>query len=182
VHDDSNLLRRARSRDQDALAEIHDRYYPAIYRYLAFRVSDSQTAEDLVSEVFVRFLNAVSDASNPPNTLRGWLYGAASNVLKEHYRQQGRVDLSELGDALPDTASAAPESSVMNKERRAELRSALGDLTDDQQNVLALRFGFGLPIKEVAEVVNKSEGSVKMLQVRAIMNLTKRLSTGGDVS
>ena len=181
MQDEIDLLRRAKGRDLDALAEIHDRYYQAIYRYLVFRVSDSQTAEDLTSEVFIRFLNAVGDSSSPPNSLRGWLYGAASNVLKEHYRKQSRMDLSELGDALADGA-VSPESSLVKQEQRAELRAALGELTDDQQNVLALRFGFGLPIKQVAEVISKTEGSVKMLQVRAIMSLTQRLSTKGDVS
>ncbi len=181
MQDEINLLRRAKARDHDALAEIHDTYYQAIYRYLVFRVSESQTAEDLTSEVFIRFLNAVGDPSNPPNSLRGWLYGAASNVLKEHYRKRGQMDLSELSDALADGA-IAPEGILLKKEQRAELRAALGELTDDQQNVLALRFGFGLPIKEVAEVISKTEGSVKMLQVRAIMSLTQRLSTKGDVS
>jgi RNA polymerase sigma-70 factor (ECF subfamily) len=59
------------------------------------------------------------------------------------------------------------------------LREALNDLTPEQQNVLALRFGFGLPIKDVAETVNKSEGSVKMLQARAIAALTRRLTGQG---
>ena len=82
--------------------------------YLVFRVSESQTAEDLTSKVFIRFLNAVGDPSNPPNSLRGWLYGAASNVLKEHYRKRGQMDLSELSDALADGA-IAPEGILLKK-------------------------------------------------------------------
>ena len=67
----------------------------------------------------------------------------------------------------------------MHRAAKAELRQALAELTTEQQEVLALRFGFGLPIKEVAETVNKSEGSVKMLQVRAIAALTRRLQGVG---
>ena len=60
-----------------------------------------------------------------------------------------------------------------------QLRIALSGLTEDQQHVLALRFGQGVPIRGVASILNKSEGSVKMLQVRAIASLTRRLSEAG---
>ena len=156
VHDEQTLLMRARALDQEALGHIHDLYYQAVYRYLSYRVADPQTAEDLASEVFTRFLGALRDRGTPPNTIRGWLFGAAQNVLKEHYRQQRQMNWTEL------------DESIAGNER-----------TPEQQEVLALRFGFGLPIKDVAETVNKSEGSVKMLQVRAIGALTRRLQGVG---
>ena len=76
-------------------------------------------------------------------------------------------DHEKDGHRRPDAGEAQPEILHQpGKQRR-------------QQEVLALRFGFGLPIKEVAETVNKSEGSVKMLQVRAIAALTRRLQGVG---
>ena len=70
------------------------------------------------------------------------------------------------------------EQRLLGRARALE-REALADLTPEQQDILALRFGYGMPIKDVAETVNKSEGSVKMLQVRAIAALTKRLTGSG---
>jgi RNA polymerase sigma-70 factor (ECF subfamily) len=179
VHDDLTLLTRAQSHDQDALAEIHDRYYDRIYRYLSFRVGDPETAEDLTSDVFIRFLTAIRERSRPPNSLRGWLYGTASNVLKEHYRAQKRQAAEELPETLAGT-EPGPERWLESRQQRMRLQSAISTLTDDQQTVLALRFGYDMPIRDVAETVNKSEGSVKMLQARAIMALTNLLAAEGE--
>ncbi len=177
MDDERELLRRAGAFDQEALAVIHDRYYQAIYRFLSFRVADRQTAEDLASEVFIRFLSALRDRNAPPNTIRGWLFGAARNVLKEQYRHQRRLNLAELDETI--SGNDTPEKRLMERVDKDELRRAIGELTAEQQDVLALRFGYEMPIKDVAETVNKSEGSVKMLQARAIAALTRRLNGPG---
>lgn len=175
MDDELDLLRRARAFDKEALALIHDRYYQTIYRYISFRIADAQTAEDLASEVFTRFLSAIKERGTPPNTVRGWLFGAAQIVVKEQYRRQRRMTWTELDDSIPG-AGRTPEQQVEERLSRQELRQAMDELTPEQQHVLALRFGFGLPIKDVAEAVNKSEGSVKMMQARAVAALAKRLA------
>ncbi len=172
------LLSRARSLDQEALAEIHNIYYDGIYRYISFRINDVQTVEDLTSEVFVRFLSALRERSAPQKTLKGWLFGAASLIVKEQYRKQARAKFTYLDESIPSQESA-PEQDVNSKMIKENLRAALGELTQAQQDVLALRFGGGMPIREVAKTVNKSEGSVKMLQKRAISALN-RILTGGE--
>lgn len=178
MQDELDLLKRARAFDKEALALIHDRYYQSIYRYLSFRINDPHTAEDMASEVFIRFLSAIKDRNAPPNTIRGWLFGAAQNVLKEQYRKQKRMNWTELDDDVA-TNGWTPEKRLEERANKEELRAAISELTKEQQDVLALRFGYGMPIKDVAETVNKSEGSVKMLQVRAIAALTKRLTGSG---
>lgn len=174
VDDELELLNKARAFDKEALALIHDRYYQTIYRYISFRIADAQTAEDLTSEVFTRFLSAIKERGTPPNTLRGWLFGAAQNVVKEQYRHQKRMTWTELDESIPG-AGHTPEQQLEENLGRQELRQAMAELTPEQQHVLALRFGYGLPVKDVAEVVNKSEGSVKMTQARAVAALARRL-------
>jgi RNA polymerase sigma-70 factor (ECF subfamily) len=178
VQDELILLHRAKSLDQGALAQVHEQYYDAIYRYMSFRVNDLQTAEDLTSEVFIRFLHAIQQKKAPQNTIRGWLYGTASLILKEYYRKKKRTQLTELSESLPGEA-VAPTERLEVQENKAALREAMTNLTDEQQKVLALRFGYEMPVREVAEMMNKSEGSVKMLQVRAIAALT-RIMAGSE--
>jgi RNA polymerase sigma-70 factor (ECF subfamily) len=178
VHDEQELLTRARAYDKEALALIHDQYYQSIYRYISFRVADPQAAEDLASEVFTRFLSAIKDRHAPPNTIRGWLYGAAQNVIKEQYRKQRQMNWTELDESL--AGGRTPEQRLEERLGKEALRDALAGLSPEQQNVLALRFGYGMPIKEVAETVSKSEGSVKMLQARGIAALAKRLGVAGE--
>jgi RNA polymerase sigma-70 factor (ECF subfamily) len=175
VQNELALLRRARSFDQEALTQIHDHYYDAIFRYISFRVGDVQSVEDLTSEVFTRFLRSLNGKNAPRKTIRGWLFGTASRVVKEYYRREGRATMTPLNDTITNGAPDLASKAQINMDK-AWLRQALADLTNDQQHVLALRFGYGLAIKEVAELMSKSEGSIKMLQARAIAALSRKRS------
>ncbi|MCB8943823.1 MAG: sigma-70 family RNA polymerase sigma factor [Ardenticatenaceae bacterium] len=178
MQDELILLNRARALDPEALAQIHDVYYTSIFRYMAFRVSDHHTAEDLTSEVFTRLLSALRDNNAPQNTIRGWLFGAASMVLKEHYRKQKRAQFTELDESLA-SGLTTPDQTVEKKLFREQVKDALGGLTEDQQQVLALRYGYEMSIREVAETLGKTEGSVKQLRARALAALSKVLSGEG---
>ncbi|MCA9932480.1 MAG: sigma-70 family RNA polymerase sigma factor [Anaerolineales bacterium] len=174
TQDELILLNRARALEQDALTEIHERYYVPIYRYIAYRVNEPQVVEDLTSEVFLRLLSALRDSHAPQNTLRGWLYGVASNIVKEYYRQKKRAKLTLLDESMPSNGRSLTQQ-IDHKLMGEKLLALMKDLTEDQQQVLALRFGFEMSIKEVAELMGKSEGSVKMLQARAIASLASRI-------
>ena len=178
MQDELILLNRARALDPEALAHIHDTYYTPIFRYIAFRVSDHQTAEDLTSEVFTRLLSALRDRRAPQNTIRGWLYGAASLVLKEHYRKQKRAQLTELDESLTNGLES-PDQVFEKKFFREQVKDALSSLTEDQQRVLALRYGYEMSIRDVAETLGKTEGSVKQLRARALVALSKMLRVEG---
>lgn len=177
MQDELILLNRARALDQEALAQIHDTYYAPLYRYIAFRVGDPQTAEDLTSEVFTRLLSALRDRTAPQNTLRGWLYGVASRVVKEYYRKQRRAQHTWLDESIPSQV-ITPEQAAEAALVREQLHEAVTELTEEQQNVIALRFGYEMPIQDVAETMGKTEGSVKMLQARALAALSRKLGRG----
>ena len=174
LEDERILLSQARSLDQDALTQIHNRYYARVYRYIDYRVHDAQCVEDLTSEVFTRFLKSLRDRQVLPNSLQGWLLGVAKNVLREHYRIKGRDDWSPLGEG-EISSSPTPAEMVDKQLMNEQLREAMEELTEDQKQVLALRFGFDMPVKQVAKTMEKSEGSIKMLQTRAVARLTQLL-------
>lgn len=174
MQNELTLLAKARALDEEALATIHETYYGPLFRYLLYRVGDRQAAEDLTSEVFVRFLSAIRDKSAPQNTLRGWLYGVASNLANDYHRRQYRSKQVSLDERVPSN-QVEPSEWVGNTLRWQQVQTAMEDLTDDQREVLALRFGQELAIRDVARLLNKSEGAVKQLQVRAIAALTERL-------
>lgn len=177
VQDELLLLDRARSLDSDALTEIHNIYYAPIFRYVLLRVNDHDVAEDLTSDVFIRLLSALRDHTAPQNTLRGWLFAVASRVVKDHYRRHYRSREMELDEGLP-SRQEKPDDKVEAKMTKEALREAVVELTEDQQNALALRFGFGMSIQETAQTMGKTEGSVKMLQARAVATLARRLMPG----
>ncbi len=177
MHDELTLLAKARAFDEEALAQIHDIYYGPIFRYIAFRIGDQTVAEDLTSEVFVRLLSAIRDRTAPDKTLRGWLYRVAYFVVSDYYRTKYRheeVSLDEGARDLPGDAPG-PAAVVSHKMRWEDVSRAMKHLTEDQQEVVALRFGQELPIREVANLMNKSEGAVKQLQARAVAALSRQL-------
>lgn len=174
VDDEMTLLARARALDDEALAEIHDRYYEPIFRYIVFRVSNQQVAEDLASEVFVRLLSALRDHTAPQNTIRGWLYGVAFRVVNDFHRKQYRREEVQLSDGLANDDSG-PLETVARRLSWREVRAAMAELTDSQREVIALRFGQEMPIREVAQLLGKTEGAVKQLQARGIASLARTL-------
>ena len=175
VQDGLTLLARARRLDPEALAMIHDTYYTAIYRYIAFRVGERETAEDLASEVFTRLLTALRDRNAPQNTLRGWLYGVAARVVADHHRRQYRTQQVELDETLASDAHD-PAMLLEHKLTHESLKQAMEELTEEQRHVLGLRFGADMPIQDVARTLGKSEGAIKQLQARAVAALTRKLS------
>ena len=175
LHDEFTLLADARRLDPDALAQIHDAYYAPIFRYIAFRVTDREVAEDLTSEVFARLLAALRDRKSPRDALRSWLYGVAAHVVSDHYRQQYRAPQVDLDDDIA-SSDHDPAEMIESKLRQEDLKSAMQELTDEQRHVLALRFGAEMPIRDVARTLGKTEGAVKQLQARAVAALARKLS------
>jgi RNA polymerase sigma-70 factor, ECF subfamily len=180
LQDELVLLARARILEPAALAQIHDTYFGPIFRYVAFRVGDRQTAEDLSSEVFTRFLSALRDRTAPQNTLRGWLYGVAARVVSDHYRKHYRAPQVELDESIVSSESN-PADIVETMLTHEDLKQAMSELTDEQQNVISLRFGYELPIQEVARTMGKTEGAIKQLQARAIATLARKLAPAQTV-
>ncbi|MBN1580915.1 MAG: sigma-70 family RNA polymerase sigma factor [Anaerolineae bacterium] len=186
--------------DKAALSKLYDRYAPKMYAYIYRRVGDAQVAEDLTGELFVRMLRAIQNGQSWQRSLRAWLYRIAHNLVVDHYRRRptsGDVSLDFDGtvygsDGTPyreeilqteagnGSSLDDPVQRVDDLDDRERLASALHQLTPEQQQVLALRFGEGLRTRRVAEVMDKTVGAVEALQRRALAAL-KRLLGGETV-
>ena len=168
------LLERARAYDEDALGELYDEYAPRIYAYLYRRVQDTQLAEDLTGEVFVRMLQAIQARKFWHTSFRGWLYRIAHNLVVDHFRKQPPAPAIELDEQLVADQDD-PESAVAERLSHRRLRSAISQLTADQQQVLALRFGEQLTSREAGEVMGKSVSAIEALQHRGLAALRRVL-------
>ena len=172
------LLERAKKLDRQALAEIHDLYYPQVYRYVHYRLDNEQVVEDISAEVFLRLLDHLHQHKGEIHDLRAWLLGTAAHLVSDHLRQRYRKPLEDLEnyDALP--ASDDPQRTVEHNDNHREVREAIQQLTREQQHVLALRFSQGLSVEETAQMMNKTAGAIKVLQFRALATLRKLLRIG----
>ena len=151
------------------LGEIYDTNAPKIFRYLYHRVGDQALAEDLTSEVFVRFLHA----RPTPDNLLAFLYRMAHNLFVDYLRRNPRMQ--SLDENLPADGGDPMRLAEIEMER-VRLRRALLRLTPEQQQVIVLKFLEGLSNEEIARVVGKPVGAVKALQHRGLGTLRNLLS------
>jgi len=174
LSDEHKLLARARCFDHDALGQIHDEYYAPIFRYALYRTDDREAAEDVASQVFVRLLEGLRAGTGPTTTLSGWLFGVAAHVVNDHFRHVYRTPQVELDHTLAD-AEDTPSALALAAMERKELHQAIATLTEEQQHVIALRFGQDMPIQQVARMMGKTEGAIKQLQARAVAALARQM-------
>jgi RNA polymerase sigma-70 factor (ECF subfamily) len=173
---EDRLLDRARRGDRKAVAQLYESFFDPVYQFIRWRVNDPHLAEDLTSDVFIRFLSALQGPNAPRQTVRGWLFRVARNVLHDHYHQPHA--LGDLDDDLPAPADTEAEPLLLQALEAERVRRVLGMLATDQQEVLILRFGQMLSLQATADSMGKSVSAIKSLQFRAIDTLRRLLGEG----
>ncbi|MEZ4732676.1 MAG: sigma-70 family RNA polymerase sigma factor [Caldilineaceae bacterium] len=177
---EKTLLESAAGFDEKALGEIYDRYEARIYSYIYRRTGNESLAEDLTAQVFLKMLEAIRNDKGWHSSFSGWLYRIAHNAVIDYYRQRDRQQQVSLEETLTTTASDHNPVVMAEASLDAErLRTAIGRLTEEQAEVVTLRFLEGYNISEVAEMLDKTEGSIKALQYRAVTTLRQLLQHEG---
>ncbi len=168
------LIERARYADPGALAALYDQYVDKIYSYIYHRVNNAQLAEDLTGQAFVRMLEAVKTGRTWQTSFSGWLYRIAHNLVIDHYRRRERASFVDLDETIPiQTQDCDPARSIETRLDKERLHAALARLTEEQAQVIVLRFQDELSIAEAAEVMGKTDGAIKALQYRAVLALKR---------
>lgn len=169
-----SVIEKAKSLDSKAVAGIFEYYYPKIYRYLYYRVRTKEDAEDLANEVFVKVVKAIKRQAG---NFEAWLYMIAKNTLTDYYRRKAirREDAvgEEILEAMP--GGAKTENNPFTAE---ELKVAINKLTDEQQQVVTLKFIEGYDNEKIAQIMGKNIGAIKALQFRALIALKEILKEG----
>jgi RNA polymerase sigma-70 factor (ECF subfamily) len=167
------LIERAKERSPSAWAEIYDRHYSQLFRYCHARTGDTATAADLASRVYLEALEGIDRFVYRGRPILAWLYRIARNVVSDHLRAQGREReaIERAGAALephsPNPASVAGD--------RHDLAQAVERLTQEQRQVVLLRFFAGFTTREIAQAMDRSEAAVYSLEVRALAALRRLL-------
>ena len=170
---DSRLIQRARQGDQEALGVIYDCLYPSVFRYVYYRVLDQETAEDLAAEVFVRMVERIGAYEQHERPILAWLYTIARNLVTDHYRLQGQADHLPLEESLVAGETHLPSQAAERRQDQDCLTRALEYLTEEQRQVILLKFVEDREIAEVAAVLGKNERAIRSLQHRALAALSR---------
>lgn len=174
------LVRRAQQFDNDAVRGLYETYYPKIYNYAFMQMGDVHSAEDLASDVMLKMIESINKFSFRGLPFGAWVFRIARNRLIDLHRRRkrrGEVDLSET----LTTALANPQVLAERALERGQLQVALKHLTDEQRQVIVLKFIEGFDNRSVGKIMGRSEGAVKSLQHRALGALRRILHHEGAI-
>lgn len=176
VRREEELIRRAQEFDQEALVWLYELFYPKLYNYAYLQLGDVQQAEDLASEVLLRVLESLKGYRFRGVPLSAWVFRIARNYLIDLNRRRQRRPQVGLHEGIPDTQDS-PHAVAERSITHDELRLALTRLTEEQRQVIILKFVEGMDNVSVARVLGRSQGAVKSLQHRALVSLRKIVSS-----
>ena len=174
------LVDRARKGDDAAFGALYDVFAPRVYRFFRFRVTTAEAAEDLTQKVFLKMIEQLPHYQSRGIPFAAWLFRVARNAwIDEHRVSRSSVPLDALADSAGD--DAGPEELAADAFDSEILRRALERLPADQREVVACRFFAGLTPRETAAQMGRSEGSVRVLQHRALAALRRRLGSAAGL-
>jgi RNA polymerase sigma-70 factor (ECF subfamily) len=168
------LVAEAQAGNREAFGQIFDEYHQPIYRFVVSRVGRPSDAEDLTQLIFVKALEALPRYAARGIPFGGWLFRLARNAVIDHVRTR-RDHLELTAEIQRPTEEAGPEATAALRQDLDAVARALGVLTDEQREVIELRFFAGLSAREAAEAMGKQEGTIRGLQFRAIASLRREL-------
>ena len=163
------LVERAQQGDRAALEELYLIHFDRIYSYLHMTVGNRHDAEDLTTQTFLRMLEAIGRFRWQSVPFSAWLFRIAHNLSMDHFRAARRVQPEEEVPEPEGAEADSAELEAMHSIGRQSLLELIEGLSDEQQQVLTLKFVFNFSNAEVASILGKTEGAVKSLQHRALV-------------
>ena len=175
MNDDLDL-KAIRALDHDALAVVFDRYAPILYKYALRLCHDPVEADQIVGDVFARFLEKLSAGQGPRTNVRSYLFQITYHIVVDHARERQRTAPLEVAIDIRD--EEAHFTSQVEEKMTLEAVSRVMDteLTDEQRQVLILRFQEEFSLKETAKIIGKNVNATKALQNRGVAKLRQVLN------
>jgi RNA polymerase sigma-70 factor (ECF subfamily) len=172
------LVDRAQRGDREALEELYLLHFDRIYSYLHMSVGNRHDAEDLTTQTFLRMLESIKRFRWQSAPFSAWLFRIAHNLAMDHFRASRRWQPEEEVPEPRGEEEPSAEAQAFQSIGRQSMLELIEDLSEEQQQVLTLKFVFNFPNAEVATILGKTEGAVKSLQHRALVSLQKHIARG----
>jgi RNA polymerase sigma-70 factor (ECF subfamily) len=167
-----HLVKLSQHGDEEAFGKLFDILSEPVYRFIYMRVSHKETAEDLLSLTFIKtWKNILKYQERSDAKFTTWLFQISHNIVRDYWRSQKKeVPIEEyMEKEYTDNTEELFDTNM----QIGKLKESLQLLSENYQNVLTLRFINQLSVQEVADVMGKSNGTVRVMQVRAIKALRK---------
>jgi RNA polymerase sigma-70 factor (ECF subfamily) len=164
------LVQRAIGHDAEAFGRLYDMHVDRVYRHIYYRVGNEVDAEDLTQQVFIKAWQAIDRYKRKASPFVAWLMTISHNLVIDFYRtKKDRVYLE--AEVLANDPASNPEQVVETSFEQQRLRRAILQLGGDEQQVVILRFIEGFEYFEIASLLKKKEGHVRVILHRALVKL-----------
>jgi RNA polymerase sigma-70 factor (ECF subfamily) len=175
IEDDPSLALRAKT-ERDAFGILYERHVSAIYRYVFYRTGNTDDSEDLTAKVFARALKHIHNYNDRGLPFTAWLYRIAHNVVANFHRDNSRhpsVPLDEI--ELVNTHHDDADRKIDDDRDQRRLIAAIRALPEERQHLIVLKFVQQLQNAEIGAIMNRSEGAIKSLYHRTLLQLREAL-------
>jgi RNA polymerase sigma-70 factor (ECF subfamily) len=163
--------RKERTRDNEAqLASLYDEYYDKIAHYAYVRIGDKMEAQDIAGEVFLKALDSLNTYQERGIPMQAWLFKIAHNLVVDHLRKVTKYKTIPI-ETIEIEDESDPQKTAETNIEMERVAMAMQQLTDEQKEVIRLRFFGGLSSREVSGLLNKSDGAVREMQRAALEKL-----------
>ena len=169
------LVARAQDGDREALEELYLLHFDRIYSYLHMSVGNRHDAEDLTTQTFLKMLEKIGSFKWQSAPFSAWLFRIAHNLAMDHFRSRRRWQPEEEVPEPEGSAESSAEEEAMKMLSSESMFDLIERLSDEQRQVLILKFVFDFSNQEAATVLDKTEGAIKSLQHRALASLQKQM-------
>jgi RNA polymerase sigma-70 factor, ECF subfamily len=174
------LVERAQEGDREALEELYLLHFDRIYSYLHMSVGNRHDAEDLTTQTFLKMLESIKRFRWQAAPFSAWLFRIAHNLAMDHFRASRRWQPEEDVPEPAGETEPSAEVAALQSIGRQSMLDLIEGLSQEQKQVLTLKFVFNLPNAEVATVLGKTEGAIKSLQHRALVSLQKQMGADAE--
>ena len=172
--DISLLVNKAKDGDADAFGRLYDMHVDRVYQHVYYRVGNIADAEDLTQQVFLKAWQAIGRYKKTASPFLSWLIRISHNLVIDFYRSNKARTYLDF-DIVASEPESGPEHLAETHFDQQQVRRAILELPDDQQQVVLMRFIEDLSYPEIAASLGKSEGAVRVIQHRALVRLRKIL-------
>ncbi len=174
------LVGRAQAGEREALEELYLIHFDRIYSYLHLTVGNRHDAEDLTTQTFLRMLESIGKFRFQSAPFSAWLFRIAHNLSMDHFRANRRWQPEEEVPEIPGSEERSAEDEAFQSIGRRSMLELIEGLSQEQQQVLTLKFVFNFSNGDAATILEKTEGAVKSLQHRALVSLHKQVTPSSD--
>lgn len=164
------------SSSSEQFSQIYDQYIDKIYRFVYLKVNSQEVSEDITSKVFMKGWESYQKDQESIKNMNAFLYQIARNMVIDHYREKGRIKIvsADFDEKIVDYKTDLHEKALLNSDLRI-IKSAIQNIKKDYQDVIIWHYLEDMPIDEIAGILNKPVGTIRVMLHRGLKSLKDQL-------